>query len=150
MMIFSIRFTKPILKLEEISKKMCKLDFNVKYDVKGHDEIAVLGQNMNNLSEILEKTISELKSANIKLETDIQKKTEIDEMRKDFLSNVSHELKTPIALIQDMSGGENTPVGVLLIIEIIIIDLTVMIMEKGKRKMIIIMRMFLRQKNKSC
>ena len=49
-----------------------------------------------------------------------------------------------------MSGGENIPVGVLLIIEIIIIDLTVMIMEKGKRKMIIIMRMFLRQKNKSC
>lgn len=105
MMIFSIRFTKPILKLEEISKKMCKLDFNVKYDVKGHDEIAVLGQNMNNLSEILEKTISELKSANIKLETDIQKKTEIDEMRKDFLSNVSHELKTPIALIQGYAEG---------------------------------------------
>lgn len=105
MMIFSIRFTKPILKMEEISKKMCKLDFNVKYDVKGNDEIAVLGQNMNNLSEILEKTISELKSANVKLQTDIQKKTEIDEMRKDFLSNVSHELKTPIALIQGYAEG---------------------------------------------
>jgi len=105
MLIFSIRFTKPILKLEEISKKMCRLDFNVKYDVKGHDEIAVLGQNMNNLSEILEKTISELKSANVKLETDIRRKTEIDEMRKDFLSNVSHELKTPIALIQGYAEG---------------------------------------------
>lgn len=105
MMFLSIRFTKPILKLEEISKKMCNLDFNVKYDVKGHDEIGVLGQNMNNLSEILEKTISELKSANVKLETDIKRKTEIDEMRKEFLSNVSHELKTPIALIQGYAEG---------------------------------------------
>lgn len=105
MMFFSIRFTKPILKLEEISKKMCSLDFNVKYDVKGCDEIAVLGQNMNNLSETLEKTISELKSANVRLESEIKKKTEIDEMRKEFLSNVSHELKTPIALIQGYAEG---------------------------------------------
>lgn len=105
MMIFSINFTKPILKLEEISQKMCGLDFNVKYNVKGKDEIAVLGRNMNQLSETLEKTISELKSANVKLETDIQKKTEIDEMRKEFLSNVSHELKTPIALIQGYAEG---------------------------------------------
>ena len=90
MLIFSIRFTKPMLKLEEISQKMCNLDFDVKYDVKGNDEVAILGRNMNQLSETLEKTISELKSANNKLQTDIQKKTEIDEMRKEFLSNVSH------------------------------------------------------------
>lgn len=105
MLIFSYKFTKPVLKLEEISQKMCNLDFNVKYDVKGNDEIAVLGHNMNLLSEKLEKTISELKSANVRLETDIKKKTEIDEMRKEFLSNVSHELKTPIALIQGYAEG---------------------------------------------
>lgn len=105
MLIFSIRFTKPMLKLEEISQKMCNLDFDVKYDVKGNDEVAILGRNMNQLSETLEKTISELKSANNKLQTDIQKKTEIDEMRKEFLSNVSHELKTPIALIQGYAEG---------------------------------------------
>lgn len=105
MMIFSIQFTRPILKLEEISQKMCNLDFAVKYKEKGQDEISVLGKNMNQLSETLEKTISELKSANVKLETDIKKKIEIDEMRKDFLSNVSHELKTPIALIQGYAEG---------------------------------------------
>lgn len=64
------------------------------------DEISMLGSNLNVLSERLEATISELKTANNELQKDIQKKEEIDEMRKEFLSNVSHELKTPIAIIQ--------------------------------------------------
>ena len=60
---------------------------------------------MNQLSETLENTISELKSANNELKTDIEKRMEIDEMRKDFISNVSHEFKTPIALIQGYAEG---------------------------------------------
>ena len=57
------------------------------------------------LSEQLETKISELKSANNELKGDIEKKERIDEMRKEFLSNVSHELKTPIALIQGYAEG---------------------------------------------
>ena len=53
----------------------------------------------------MEKTISDLKVANNELQQDIQKKQEIDNMRKEFLSNVSHELKTPIALIQGYAEG---------------------------------------------
>ena len=60
---------------------------------------------MNHLSDTLEKTISELKTANNELQRDIEKKEEIDEMRKEFLANVSHELKTPIALIQGYAEG---------------------------------------------
>ena len=69
------------------------------------DEIGMLGTSINTLSERLETTISELKSANNELQKDIEQKTQIDEMRKDFLSNVSHELKTPIALIQGYAEG---------------------------------------------
>lgn len=101
----SRNFTKPILELADISKKMSELDFDVKYKGKTKDEIALLGNNMNELSERLEKTISELKSANNELQSDIQNKIQIDEMRKDFLSNVTHELKTPIALIQGYAEG---------------------------------------------
>ncbi len=126
------RITRPIVQLTNISKKMVGLDFEAKYvhgewkndpelrigqryrregpdedvgdEVPGN-EIDQLGDNMNRLSETLEGTISELKSANISLTQDIEQKTQVDEMLKEFLSNVSHELKTPIALIQGYAEG---------------------------------------------
>ena len=99
------RLTKPLTELTEISRRMANLDFDVKYTSGGEDEIGVLGHNFNQMSETLEQTISELKTANNELQKDIEKKEEIDEMRKEFLSNVSHELKTPIALIQGYAEG---------------------------------------------
>ena len=106
MLIFSKSFTKPILELADISDKMANLDFDTHYeDVERKDEIGRLGRSINEMSERLETTITELKSANIELEKDIAHKTEIDEMRKEFLANVSHELKTPISLIQGYAEG---------------------------------------------
>lgn len=103
--IISRTITRPIMQLASISEKMTHLDFDVKYAGNDKNEIAILGENINKMSEALEQTISELKTANNELQKDIQKKTEIDEMRKEFLSNVSHELKTPIALIQGYAEG---------------------------------------------
>ena len=103
--IVSKRFTKPILELVDISKKMKMLDFEAKYQGKVKNEIGLLGMNINALSEALEKNISELKTANNELKKDIERKEQMDEMRKEFLSNVSHELKTPIALIQGYAEG---------------------------------------------
>ena len=57
------------------------------------------------MSDKLEKTIKQLRNTNIELEKDIEEKSQIDEMRKSFISDVSHELKTPIALIQGYSEG---------------------------------------------
>jgi signal transduction histidine kinase len=85
---------------------MTELDFTAKYeDEGGSEEIEQLGQHMNQLSESLERAIGELKTANNELKRDIEKKEQIDEMRKEFLSNVSHELKTPLALIQGYAEG---------------------------------------------
>ncbi len=102
---FSRKVTKPVMELADISKKMTDLDFDAKFESKGENEIDVLGEHMNQLSEKLEKTISELKTANNELRRDIEQKEKNDEMRKEFLSNVSHELKTPIALIQGYAEG---------------------------------------------
>lgn len=101
------RFTKPIEELTAISQKMASLDFDTKYEVrKGREnEIDVLGQQLNTLSDELDSTITELKTANLALEKDVEEKTRIDEMRKEFINNVSHELKTPIALIQGYAEG---------------------------------------------
>lgn len=99
--------TQPVVRLTDLSRRMAELDFEAKYIPKRvrQNEIDELGEHMNALSEALERTISELKSANNRLLVDIEEKTKIDEMRKEFLSNVSHELKTPIALIQGYAEG---------------------------------------------
>ncbi len=125
------RITRPILQLANISRRMVGLDFEAKYvpgawkkdpslrlrNTRGQqdtdeseknvpgNEIDLLGDRMNRLSETLEETISELKSANLSLTKDIEQKTQVDEMRREFISNVSHELKTPLALIQGYAEG---------------------------------------------
>ena len=104
-LLVSRKVTEPIMELTGISERMRHLDFDAKYTGNSKTEIALLGQNINKLSEALETTISELKSANNELKRDIEKKNKVDEMRKEFLSNVSHELKTPIALIQGYAEG---------------------------------------------
>ena len=102
----SKKFTNPILELNNITKQMSKLDFSRKYDVTdSDDEINELGKNINTMSEKLEGTIKQLRNSNIILERDIEEKSKIDEMRKQFISDVSHELKTPIALIQGYAEG---------------------------------------------
>lgn len=95
----------PILSLTQLSERMSELDFDAHYTGKAVDEIGVLGHSMNTLSDRLKETIGELKTANLQLLQDIEQKTRIDEMRKDFVANVSHELKTPIALIQGYAEG---------------------------------------------
>ena len=102
---FSKRITEPIKELATLSQKMADLDFDAKYTSGGSNEIGVLGENFNRMSERLEQTISNLKEANYKLQKDIEQKEKRENMRSEFLGNVSHELKTPIALIQGYAEG---------------------------------------------
>ena len=102
----SKKFTEPIVQLNDITNKMAKFDFSQKYRiVDTDDEINELGKNINTMSDKLERTIKQLRENNSELEKDIEEKSKIDEMRKQFISDVSHELKTPIALIQGYAEG---------------------------------------------
>lgn len=111
--IITKRMLRPIYKIASLSEKMSNLDFDVSYTPDRHDteEIDILGNSMNILSERLKETIGELKSANNQLQKDIEEKTKLDEKRKEFIANVSHELKTPIALIQGYAEGLQEGMG---------------------------------------
>lgn len=101
----SARITRPIIQMTELSRKMRRLDFTAKYEGQDRNEIQTLGENLNDLSSTLEETISELKNANAKLQQDIEHRDKTEAMQREFISNVTHELKTPIALIQGYAEG---------------------------------------------
>ncbi|CUX45059.1 sensor histidine kinase [Clostridium sp. C105KSO13] len=102
---FSRKITDPIKELVGLSQRMTNLDFEARYTSGGDNEIGVLGRNFNAMSTRLERTISELKGVNNQLQADIEEKEKLENMRNEFLGNVSHELKTPIALIQGYAEG---------------------------------------------
>lgn len=94
------RFTKPILEMSKIAKRMANLDFSKKIKVDSGDEIGQLARSINHLSEKLSQAINELNEKNRRLKEDIDREKKLEKMRREFVSSVSHELKTPLFLIQ--------------------------------------------------
>lgn len=102
---YSKRITRSIVDLSHIVKSISDLDFSKKYKVKSKDEIGFLGESINLISDELHRAIEDLIEANGKLKEDIERKKEIDEMRKSFISSVSHELKSPIGITRGYVEG---------------------------------------------
>ncbi len=103
--VVSRQFTRPLIEIEEVATAMAELDFSKQYTGAATDEIGRLGQSINRLSAHLEQAIRALKGTNEELAHEIEEKERIDSMRREFIVNVSHELKTPLALIQGYAEG---------------------------------------------
>ena len=98
MLAVSRSFTRPIRALSRVAGSVARLDFSDRYTGRGHDELDELGNSINAMSQALENTVRQLQEDN-------ERKTKESEARKAFIANVSHELKTPIALIQTYAEG---------------------------------------------
>ncbi|MDR3563649.1 MAG: HAMP domain-containing sensor histidine kinase [Negativicutes bacterium] len=102
---FAKKFTTPILELSRLAQNMSRLDFSQRRTITANDEIGQLGASINHLSDHLDAAISELNQKNRQLLADVENERKLDKMRKDFVSSVSHELKTPLSLILGYAEG---------------------------------------------
>lgn len=103
--IYTNLVTKPLVKINKVAKRMSSMDFTAKCEITSDDEIGNLGETLNFLSSNLEDALENLKQKNKALEEDIEKERKLEEMRKDFVAGVSHDLKTPIGIIEGYAEG---------------------------------------------
>ena len=99
------RATKPLAEMSRVTKNMSSLDFSQKCKPGNVTEIAQLADSINEMSDSLEKSLADLRQKNEKLQNDIEQEKTIEKLRQVFISGVSHEMKTPIAIIQGYSEG---------------------------------------------
>lgn len=104
-LLYSRMLSKPLVSLNKTAQKMAELDFSTRCQVNSKDEIGSLSNTLNFLSDKLDNTLRELKSANEKLKKDIDRERSLDKMRKEFVAGVSHELKSPISIIEGYAEG---------------------------------------------
>lgn len=102
---YSRTLLRPLLDINKIAESMANLDFSKKIEITRNDEIGSLSVSLNTLSTNLSMSMENLQDANAQLKIEILKERKLDGLRKEFVSGVSHELKTPLGIIRGFAEG---------------------------------------------
>ncbi|HBH3805957.1 HAMP domain-containing histidine kinase [Clostridioides difficile] len=97
--------SEPITSINKSAKSMSQLDFSNPCTVNTNDEFGELSRSLNTMSTNLQQALSDLESANIQLEKDVNKERMLLEQRKELVDAISHEMKTPLGIIRAYTEG---------------------------------------------
>ena len=104
-MAFAYLIAKPIKEATAVARNIKNKDFSQRCIIRSKDEIADLGEAINIMADSIATYTTELESANEQLTSDITNRKKIEQAQKEFVSNVSHEIKTPISIISGYAEG---------------------------------------------
>ena len=111
-LVYSRCITRPILRLSGIAGRMADLDFHWRCGERRRDEIGDLGRSLDQMAQRLSTALQELESANESLRGEMERERERERQRTAFFSAASHELKTPLTILQGQLTGMLEGVGV--------------------------------------
>ncbi|MCR8842212.1 HAMP domain-containing histidine kinase [Paenibacillus sp. SC116] len=103
--VFSRVISRPLLTLNRTAARMAQLDFTIPAAIRSKDEFGELSQSMNTLSCNLDTALRNLTAANTQLQEDMVEKQRQEQLRKELIANISHELKTPLGIVKGFTEG---------------------------------------------
>lgn len=104
-LIFSRIVSRPLLALNRTAARLAELDFSAVPEARSKDEFGELSRHLARLSRNLDQALNELTRANQQLQLDVEEKRKAEELRKELVANISHELKTPLGIVKGFAEG---------------------------------------------
>ncbi|WP_237566350.1 sensor histidine kinase [Paenibacillus sp. EZ-K15] len=104
-LIYSRMVSRPLVQLNRSAARLAKLDFSAQAEIRSKDEFGELSRSMIALSQNLDEALKELTRANTKLQEDVEEKLRSEQLRKELIANISHELKTPLGIVKGFAEG---------------------------------------------